>query len=132
MLKSLYVVVQVETILLSSEDPEVLAIDRSQYENEGWRFILNHGDVGRNTGSVMHQINHQDEVPLDAVFLSALSTLHFMMRSKYLLLNCASNFHLHAKFLVQHVGCSLVQKPVIICLNEQVCGGGGGVMVRLH
>ena len=114
-----WMVFQVNTIILTSEDEEVLNTDRTPYTQTGWRFILNVGDVAHATGNVVLQ-QQTANVTMDSVFLSMLSSLHLILRGKYFLLNCASNFHALIKVLVDEAGCSLMPRPMTVCLNEQV------------
>ena len=103
--------------------------DKSKSE---WRFILNTYDINPpNTGAPMAAISafEEDEknkskverkskdsssIPMDLEtwkkdqFLVMFLTLHLHMRSRYLVLNCGSNYHLLMKTMMEVGGCGVL------------------------
>lgn len=106
---------KLDTIILTSEDPQYLQ-NRTLYENR-WRFVLNTYDVSPgvgNPGSVFQKNFTKDEI-----FLSFMSTLHLQMRGKYLVLNCASNYQMILRHLVEYGDCGVYRSPIVICMDDQ-------------
>ena len=86
----------VDTIILTSEDPGVIAASKTAaLRAEGWRFVYNTIDVLQGTGSATSvataAMGHAHTVR--DVFVSMLVSLHLQMRARYLFLTYESNWN---------------------------------------
>lgn len=92
----------VDTILVSSEDPGVIAEVKAlneQHVLEGgaaWTILTNQGDLMQGSGSATYFVEkaRQGTLSLSRQMVSAISTLHFQMRSKYLFVTFRASFHI--------------------------------------
>ena len=107
---------QVDTIILTSEDERYLE-QRHKYTKDGrWRFIINHSDTVKGTGSI--DVLEKSE-SMENVFISFISSLHLQLKGKYFILNCSSNFHQLIRKFAKYGGCTPTSNAVVYCLEEQ-------------
>jgi hypothetical protein len=102
------------TIILTTED-ESIVNSRQAYElNESFpfRFIVNTYDTFQGSG---HPANYKEQA--DDVMLSSIVSLKLQLRTKYVVGNCCSNFHLMLFDLV-HSGCGALPDVKPQCLQE--------------
>eukprot|EP00462_Mataza_sp_D1_P025219 CAMPEP_0175146456 /NCGR_PEP_ID=MMETSP0087-20121206/15391_1 /TAXON_ID=136419 /ORGANISM="Unknown Unknown, Strain D1" /LENGTH=449 /DNA_ID=CAMNT_0016431425 /DNA_START=59 /DNA_END=1408 /DNA_ORIENTATION=- len=77
----------VDTILMTSEDQTRVEEIKKLVQGTSWKLVLNKGDVMQGTGSSTGlTLNRKDiKLTVSQVMASAISTIHFQLRSRYLL-----------------------------------------------
>jgi hypothetical protein len=101
------------TILLTSEDPQVLPLRHAYVQNTSFPldFLINDRDVQPGTGKSTRYYDRAD-----AIVISSLVVIKLQLFSNVLVGNCCSNFH---KLLFELVseGCGADPHVVSECLN---------------
>merc|ERR1712190_625117 len=104
---------KVRDIVLTSETPAVLALARKRAHSEKgrWRFIFNAADDdAEHTYNLRHKDRRADKV--------ALTALHLLLRSGYMILNGNSWWEFLIGKLAEDGGCAFVPRPHIIWLDK--------------
>lgn len=105
---------QLASLVLTTEDTRIMSA-REEYEGSEsfpFRFIVNTNDTLQGNGNPGHFGNQADHV-----MLSSLVSLKLQLRTKFVVGNCCSNFHL-VLFDFLHEGCGTVARVKPMCLQE--------------
>ncbi|KAK3242883.1 hypothetical protein CYMTET_47437 [Cymbomonas tetramitiformis] len=106
----------VDTILLSSEDQKVVERGLKEYSDR-WNILWNKKDVMQGTGSatgLTQTANHS--LTISEVLVSALSTMHFQLRSRYFIPIHRSAYNLLIAYAFQHDSVTFTDNRMLVPL----------------
>mmetsp|Transcript_17142 Transcript_17142/g.23669 ORF Transcript_17142/g.23669 Transcript_17142/m.23669 type:complete len:478 (-) Transcript_17142:235-1668(-) len=91
---------RVDTLLVSSEDAGIVQLvkekNEERFKNTGrrWRILLNKGDIMQGSGSATYLVEkaRTGEHSISDQVIAAMSSIHFQLRSRYLMVTFQSSF----------------------------------------
>lgn len=109
---------RVQYIIFSSDyKPAIKEAVEFSKTATNWTFIFNPLDQdGRENGG--WRSSDPARIVKDA--LQSITSLHLLFRGKWFVLNGASHWHNLIGLLAEHGGCSVVRKPQVIMLDEEI------------